>query len=229
MRKLIALLLCLAFVAGLLVSCSSGPGGGAAGEVPENSATNSQLQSREASDPNVSGDQTNIAAGSSGDQRNSAVGSSGYSADPGSSASDVPGALPDDIVLGGINLSAVLRSARITGTRGKYTFSFEHPQIPENQHLTVSLRIYEEGREGDLLIESYDSDGIWMAEPEDYDPSARQVTQELNMSGTLDDKYVLVSVKCFEPDSYNIESDMAMRDYDGLVTEEYSDIFAWSN
>ena len=89
------------------------------------------------------------------------------------------------------------------------------------------MRIYEEGPEGDLLRESYDSDGAWMADPSAYDPHARTVEIPLAIKTSLSDKYVLLSAKCFGS-SISTYSAAAIHDYDGTISGGFEGVFAWS-
>ncbi len=58
---------------------------------------------------------------------------------------------------------------------------------------SVSLRIYEEGAEGDILRESYDSDAAWLTQDGAYDPSEREVEVPLKTTASLSGMYVMVS------------------------------------
>ena len=234
MRRLMSLTVCLALVAGLFVSCS---GNEASRTGNRNAAGNGNSTPSNAAHQD-GGESKSKGRADSGDGSGGEAQNGEKSVDPkatdNQSQNEKPGnfkgfeVLEGDILLDGIDLSAVLRSARISGVPGKYVFTFEHPDVPAELHLSVSLKVYEQLSDGDGLVFSYDSDGAWLTRPEDYDPSARTVTQAIVMPGSLEDKYVLAAVRCFETGSSRAESEMAMRDYDGLVTEEFRDIFSWS-
>ena len=193
MRKLIALLICLAVIAGLFVSCTrredvSGGRNVDAAELPERKET----------------------------------------ADSGPSAEPHTGdAASESLQSFAMRVSAdTVLKARVTGSPGRYTFCFTHPKVPAGLHFTVSLRVYKDDGDGDLLLTSYDSDGTWLADPSQYDPSERVVEQPVDITGSLADKYVMVSAKCFG-DSVPTFSAAAIHDYDGTVSSGFESVFAW--
>ena len=193
MRKLIIMLICLAFAAGLFVSCARKEN--VSGGPAVNSAVLSgspDANSADASDP------------------------SGNGADTPESKLEFAMQAPADTVL----------RARITGSPGHYLFCYAHPKVPAGLHFTVSLRVYKDEGDGDLLLSSYDSDGTWLADPGQYDPSERDVEQPIDISGSLEDKYVLVSAKCFG-DGIPTFSAAAIHDYDGIVSSGFENVFAW--
>ena len=202
MRKL-ALLLCLALAAGLFVS-SCGKGGGAAqngGAGAENLGISSGL-----------GDATENKLQQKDDGTQ------------GKDGPEEPGSGPG---LGSVDVEEILSGARISGSRGSCVFSFHHPQVPDGLHLTVSLKVFRGEDGGDRLMFSYDSDGAWMARPQDYDPSERDVKVPVEMNESLSDMYVMASAKVTDGDG-GVRSAMAVRDEDGCMTEGFEDIFVWS-
>ena len=209
MRKL-ALLLCLALAAGLFVS-SCGKGGGAAqngGAGAENLGISSGL-----------GDATENKL----QQKDDGTQGKDGPEEPGSGPEE-PGSGPG---LGSVDVEEILSGARISGSRGSCVFSFHHPQVPDGLHLCVSLRVFREEDDGDRLMFSYDSDGAWMARPQDYDPSERNVKVPVDVKDSLSDLYVMVSAKVTD-ESGEVLSAMAVRDSDGCMTEGFEDIFSWS-
>ena len=193
MRKLIALLICLAVFAGLFSSCSR----------RENVSGGSYVNAAE-----VSGGVLNAS--------DAAGGTSEGSSDSAENKLDFAMRLPADTVLG----------SRITGAPGHYVLCYTHPKVPAGLHFTVSLRVYKEDSDGDLLLTSYDSDGTWLADPAQYDPSEREVQQPIDITGSLADKYVLVSAKCFG-DGISTFSAAAIHDYDGTISSGFESVFAW--
>ena len=203
MRKLIILWICLAFAAGLFVSCSRREN--VSGGPTVNSAVLSgshDADAANASDPS---------------------GSPADASDPSGSGEDTPENMLDFAMR--VPADTVLR-ARITGSPGHYVFCYAHPKVPAGLHFTVSLRVYKDEGDGDLLLSSYDSDGTWLADPAQYDPSARDVEQPIEIAGSLEDKYVLVSAKCFG-DGIPTFSAAAIHDYDGIVSSGFESVFAW--
>ena len=200
MRKLIALLICLAVIAGLFVSCArresiSGGPNVSVSEVPGN------------------------AAGADGKEANAS--------DPASDTADGSADESEDLLGLAMRLPAdtVIR-ARVTGIPGHYILRYTHPKVPAGLHFTVSLRIYKDEGDGDMLLTSYDSDGTWLADPKQYDPSEREVEQPIDISGSLEDKYVMVSAKCFG-DGVPTFSAAAIHDYDGTISSGFDSVFAW--
>ena len=196
MRKLIILLICLAFAAGLFTSC--------AGKEP------------------VSGGRSVNAAKLSEGTENTSKQSEVAPVTP------VPGAESSE-TLQSIAMRLPVETVsglRITGSPGHYIFCYTHPKVPAGLHLSVSLRVYKEDGEGDILLESYDSDGAWLADPGRYDPSERTVEQKIGVSGSLEDKYIMVSAKCFG-EGLSTFTAAAIRDYAGTVSGGSESVFAW--
>lgn len=199
MRKLIALLICLALAAGLFASCSKDENvsGGPNVNVKELSGGENAADPSQASE--ASGKETPGNQDSAEDRQSFAM------------------RMPADTVLG----------ARITGVPGHYLFCYSHPKVPTGLHFTVSLRVYKDGGDGDLLLTSYDSDGTWLADPGQYDPSERIVEEPVDISGSLEDKYIMVSAKCFG-EGVSTFSAAAIHDYDGTVSSGFESVFAWN-
>ena len=188
MRKL-ALLLCLALAAGLLVSC---------GRTAD-------------ADPGKAQNGANI----------------DVSRDLGVATDDQSQQKSDGSDLSNVDVEALLAGSRISGSFGGYTFSFSHPQVPDGLHLTVSLKVFQQSEEGDRLLFSFDSDGSWLADPQDYDPSARNVSIPVDIKENLCDMYVFVSAKLVDADGETSYA-AAVRDPEGCMSEGYDGIFAWS-
>ena len=129
--------------------------------------------------------------------------------------------------LNSVDVDALLAGARISGSHGSYSFCFHHPKVADGLHLTVSLKVFKEEDDGDKLLFSYDSDGSWLARPQDYDPSERNVEVPVSVRGSLSEMYVMVSAKVVNEDG-EVSSVMAVRDADGCMTEGFEEIFAWS-
>ena len=193
MRKLIALLICLALIAGLFASCSKN------GNVSGGSVVNTAELSGGTNAAEASPDEKTPGTEDTAENRQSFA-----------------MRMPADTVLG----------SRITGVPGHYVFCYSHPKVPEGLHFTVSLRVYQDGGDGDLLLTSYDSDGTWLADPGKYDPSERIVEQPVEISGSLEDKYIMVSAKCFG-EGISTFSAAAIHDYDGTVSSGFENVFAW--
>ena len=194
MRKLIALLICLAVIAGLFVSCAKkgDVSGGTEVEVAE------------------------VKGGA--DEAGSAEGA-------GAAEAGTAGA--EDLLSFAMRLPAdTVLKARITGAPGRYVLCYTHPKVPAGLHFTVSLRVYKDDGDGDLLLTSYDSDGTWLADPKQYDPSERDVEEPVDITGSLEDKYVMVSAKCFG-DGVPTFSAAAIHDYDGTISSGFENVFAW--
>lgn len=122
-------------------------------------------------------------------------------------------------------LDELVRQSRISGSIGNYRFSYAHPDVPAQQHLCVSLRVYEQGSEGDTLLFSYDSDGAWLSDLAQYDPTGRRVDLPLDVKGDLSALYVMVAARLLSgEDSFSI---LAVRDTDGCMSEGYEEVFAW--
>ena len=132
-----------------------------------------------------------------------------------------------DSGLDSVDVDGIVAGSRITGSHGSYTFSFSHPQVPDKLHLTVSMKVFQEDGDGDRLLFSYDSDGAWLSQPQDYDPSERSVEVPVSVRGSLSDMYVMVSAKVVDEAGETL-SVMAVRDEDGCMTEGFEDVFAWS-
>ena len=198
MRKLIALLICLAVFAGLFSSCSRRENVSGGSYVNAAEVSGGVLNASDAAAPNASG---STSEGSSDSSENKL---------------DFAMRLPADTVLG----------SRITGSPGSYVLRFIHPKVPAGLHFTVSLRVYKEDNDGDILLTSYDSDGTWLADPAQYDPSEREVQQPIDITGSLADKYIMVSAKCFG-DGISTFSAAAIHDYDGTVSSGFESVFAW--
>ena len=223
MRKHIAVLLCLALAAGLLVSC-----GTAKGSRP----LNVQLSDSQQSD----GSAGNQSAGTEDPDTQSAdaqsPGTQSADAQTGSKGSvaypdrDLSKEQKEQESFAAIATTALVMGARISGVPGSYKFSYKHPEVPEKLHFSVSLRIYEEGAEGDILRESYDSDAAWLTQDGAYDPSEREVEVPLKTAASLSGMYVLVSAKCFG-DSISTYSAAAIHDYDGTESGGFEGVFAW--
>ena len=216
MRKL-AIVLCLAVLAGLFVCCAAGCG--RAGNAPGGNVLDVQIGG------SAGGQQEGAADVQPGGGLPGSVDSGGS---PTISYEDHSG--QEDAELRSFALKApeeLLVSAKISGIPGSYKLSYTHPEVPQNLHFSISLRIYEEGPEGDLLRESYDSDGAWMADPSAYDPHARTVEIPLAIKTSLSDKYVLLSAKCFGS-SISTYSAAAIHDYDGTISGGFEGVFAWS-
>ncbi len=201
MRKLIALLVCLAFIAGLFVSCARKE------QISGGPAVNAANAPGNAAGASAGPENTSLPAGAS-----SAEGGD----DTAESLLDFAMRLPADTVL----------RARITGAPGRYILCYNHPKVPSGLHFTVSLRVYKDDGDGDLLLTGYDSDGTWLADPAQYDPSERDVEQPIDVSGSLADKYVMVSAKCFG-DGIPTFSAAAIHDYDGTISSGFESVFAW--
>ena len=135
--------------------------------------------------------------------------------------------LSNTYVLNDIDLDKLILGSRISGCPGSYQFSFEHPGVPEDMHLSVALRIYSRNSSGDSVLFSYDSDGAWLSDPKDYDPSERTVIVPIDINESLNDKCVLVGAKVFSSGGTAINL-MARHGFDGTITEGYESVFAWS-
>ena len=163
-------------------------------------------------------------------KQNSAAPSQNGSQDAGfaENSADPGDAVPEDSPrAAGMDLDAILSGARISGKPGAYSFSYDHPQVPDGLHLSVSLKVYREEEDGDRLMFSYDSDGAWLSRPQDYDPSERRVSVPVDVRGQLSEMYVLVSAKA--ADLYgDVCSAAAVRDSEGCMTFGFEDVFAWS-
>ena len=217
MRKL-AMVLCLAVLAGLFVCCAAGCG--RSGGKPGSNVLDVQVGR-----PELQEGSDDVQQGGLPGRNDGADGNGGS---PTVSYGDHSGL--EDAELRGFALKApeeLLISAKISGIPGSYKLSYTHPEVPQSLHFSVSLRIYEEGPEGDLLRESYDSDGAWMADPSAYDPHARTVEIPLAIKTSLSDKYVLLSAKCFGS-SISTYSAAAIHDYDGTISGGFEGVFAWS-
>ena len=213
MRKHIAVLLCLALAAGLLVSC-----GTAKGSRP----LNVQLSDSQQSDGSASNQSAGTEAPGT-QQADAEAGSKGSVAYP---DRDLSKEQKEQESFAAIATTDLIMGARISGAPGSYKFSYKHPEVPEKLHFSVSLRIYEEGAEGDILRESYDSDAAWLTQDGAYDPSEREVEVPLKTTASLSGMYVMVSAKCFG-DSISTYSAAAIHDYDGTESGGFEGVFAW--
>ena len=123
---------------------------------------------------------------------------------------------------------AILQSARLTQENGSNMLTWTQPAIPDRFHLCVDLSVYSKGDEqnGSCCLEYYNSDGAWLADPADYDPTAGRKSYTLETK-QLSGRRIQISVKLYRSDFAGGMASLACtKDFDGTVSGPYPRIFS---
>lgn len=124
----------------------------------------------------------------------------------------------------------VLKTARVTGTKGDYRLTWTQPEIPEKYHLRVEFSAYAKGTEenGNCCLEYYCSDEGYLTDPSGYDPSAGAKTHKIEPS-ILTGRKLYIVVRVYRSDfSGSVSINSACMDFDGSVDSDFPGLFNFS-